>query len=127
MSQGLKNNNEKYGLTRRDFLKVSSMSALALTLPKSKDIFQAAKANAAKEDDDVKVVRTVCAPNCTGSCAINAYVKGNTIIKVEPGDFPNPAYKRICYKRDFQCHARELTHPDRMKIPHETRGKTRGK
>ncbi len=66
-----------------------------------------------KED---KVVRTVCAPNCTGSCAINAYVKDDTIIKVEPGEFPDPSYNRICLKGISNAMQRVYS-ADRIKYP----------
>ena len=45
-----------------------------------------------------KVVRAVCSPNCTGTCAVNTYVKNDKIVRVEPGDLPDPAYKRLCAK-----------------------------
>ena len=66
-----------------------------------------------KED---KIVRTVCAPNCTGSCGINAYVKDDTIIKVEPGEFPDPAYNRICLK-GISAAMQRVYSPDRIKYP----------
>ena len=66
-----------------------------------------------KED---KVVRTVCAPNCTGSCGINTYVKDDTIIKVEPGEFPDPSYNRICLK-GISAAMQRVYSPDRIKYP----------
>lgn len=105
----------KRGLSRRSFLKVSTISALTLALPQTKSVFHPASTEAA-EDTDVKVVRTVCAPNCVGSCAINAYVKDNKIIKVEPGEFPDPSYKRICLKGISNAMQR-VYNPDRVKYP----------
>ena len=62
------------------------------------------------------IVRTVCAPNCVGSCGINAYIKDDTIVKVEPADFPNEAYHRICL-RGISNAMQRVYSPDRVKYP----------
>ena len=121
MFQDQEKDHNKHGITRRSFLKASSVSALALTLPHSKSVFKTTSVKAA-DKNDVKVVRTVCAPNCTGSCAINAYVKDNKIIKIEPGEFPDPSYKRICLKGISNAMQR-VYHPDRVKYPMKRAGK----
>ncbi|NMA67828.1 MAG: molybdopterin-dependent oxidoreductase, partial [Desulfitobacterium sp.] len=108
----------KKGLTRRNFIKASAaLGATTLALPgctvfkpaESKDVVD-------KVDDGVKVVRAVCAPNCTNSCAINTFVKDDKIIKVEPGEFPNPEYRRICLKGIANAMQRVYS-PDRVKYP----------
>lgn len=68
-----------------------------------------------------KVVRTVCAPNCVGSCGINAYVKDDTIVKVEPAEFPDNAYHRICLRGVSNAMQRVYS-PDRVKYPMKRAG-----
>lgn len=63
-----------------------------------------------------RTARCTCAPNCVGSCGINAYVKDDTIIKVEPADFPNTAYNRICLCGISNAMQRVYS-PDRIKYP----------
>ena len=45
-----------------------------------------------------RIVRTVCSPNCTGTCGVNAFVKDDRIVKLEPAAYPDPRYERICLK-----------------------------
>lgn len=112
-------------MSRRSFLKVAAASSVAMggvlsgygsalaEENKGNILTEKAAAPLPKED---KVVRTICAPNCTGSCGINTYVKDDTIIKVEPGDFPDPAYNRICVKGISSAMQRVYS-PDRIKYP----------
>lgn len=63
-----------------------------------------------------RIVRTVCSPNCTGTCAVNAFVRDDRIVKLEPASYPDPRYERICLKgiamATQRVHAPErLTHP----------------
>ena len=70
-----------------------------------------------EHDPDVKVIRTVCAPNCAGTCGINAFVKDNTILKVEPAEFSTDPYmRRICAK-GISFAMQKVTHADRIKYP----------
>lgn len=109
-------------LTRRSFVTASSAAALSAALVGSgcamenSELSQTGEAPAANEDD-VKVVRTTCSPNCQGSCGINAFVKDNTILKVEPAEFPDDPYlRRICPKGIAYAMQR-VTHADRIKYP----------
>ncbi|NLG10128.1 MAG: molybdopterin-dependent oxidoreductase [Coriobacteriaceae bacterium] len=68
------------------------------------------------QPDYDSITRTVCAPNCVGSCGINAFVKNDTIIKVEPADFPDNAYHRIC-ARGISNAMQRVYSPDRVKYP----------
>ena len=43
-----------------------------------------------------RVVRTVCSPNCMSSCGVNAFVRDDRIVKLEPGYYPDPRFQRIC-------------------------------
>lgn len=76
----------------------------------------------ASTQDWDKVVRTVCSPNCTGTCGVNAYVRNDRIIKLEPASYPDPRYERICLKGISMALERihatnRLTHPLRRTGP----------
>ena len=46
-----------------------------------------------------RVVRTACPAHCgRDACGILAHVKGGRVVKVEPADFPDPKYRRICLR-----------------------------
>lgn len=66
-------------------------------------------------------VRTVCSPNCTGSCGITAHVREGRLVRVEPADFPDPRYRRICLKGIAMAMQR-LDHPERIRQPLIRRG-----
>ena len=66
------------------------------------------------EYDEIK--RCTCAPNCVGSCGVNAYVKDDTIIKIEPADFPDKQFNRICLCGISNAMQRVYS-PDRVKYP----------
>lgn len=104
-------------LTRRNFVKASAATA-ALTYGASHftNVFEPASANAATAEEGVKLVRTACAPNCVNSCGHLVHVKNNRIIKVEPADFPDNKYKRICLKGISNAMQRTYS-PDRVKYP----------
>lgn len=63
-----------------------------------------------------KILRTVCSPNCTGSCGINAHVKDGKLLKIEPAEMPDPRYNRICLKGIAMAMQR-VEHPDRIRYP----------
>lgn len=98
---------ESFSMRRRSFLKAAGAIALgALTpsvLTSCSDVAEepasespASGAVGTAQPDYDHVGRCTCAPNCVGSCAVNAYVKDDIIIKVEPADFPDTSYNRIC-------------------------------
>ncbi|MCC7411850.1 MAG: molybdopterin-dependent oxidoreductase [Gammaproteobacteria bacterium] len=68
-----------------------------------------------------RVVRTVCSPNCSGSCGISAFVKDDRLLRVEPADFPDPKYKRICLK-GISMAMQRVEHPDRVLYPMRRKG-----
>jgi molybdopterin-containing oxidoreductase family molybdopterin binding subunit len=68
-----------------------------------------------------KILRTVCSPNCTGSCGINAHVKDGKLLKVEPADFPDNRFKRICLK-GISMAMQRIEHPDRIRYPMRRKG-----
>ncbi|MET0985648.1 MAG: molybdopterin-dependent oxidoreductase [Steroidobacteraceae bacterium] len=63
-----------------------------------------------------RVVRTVCSPNCLGTCGVNAFVKDDRIVKLEPAAFPDPGYERICL-RGIAMATQRIHHPDRLTHP----------
>jgi molybdopterin-containing oxidoreductase family molybdopterin binding subunit len=69
-----------------------------------------------------RMVRTVCPAHCgIDACGILAHVKGDRVVKVEPADFPNPRYRRICLRG---LSTLEVTyHQDRLKYPMKRVGK----
>ena len=68
-----------------------------------------------------KIVRTVCSPNCTGSCGINAYVKDGKLLKIEPADFPDNRFKRICLK-GISMAMQRVEHAERIRYPMRRKG-----
>jgi anaerobic dimethyl sulfoxide reductase subunit A len=73
-------------------------------------------------DVNTKLIRTVCPAHCgIDACGILAHIKGDRVVKVEPADFPNPKYRRICLRG---LSSLEITyHPDRLKYPMKRVGK----
>ena len=69
----------------------------------------------AKKETD-RIVRTACPAHCgIDACGILAHVRGDRIIKLEPADFPDPRYRRICLRG---LSSLDITyHPDRLKYP----------
>ena len=67
-------------------------------------------------EEETRIVRTACPAHCGGdACGILAYVKGGRVVKVEPADFPDPKYRRICLRGLVSL---ELTyHSDRLRYP----------
>ena len=73
-------------------------------------------------ESDPKLVRTVCPAHCgIDACGILAHVKGDRVVKVEPAEFPDPKYRRICLRG---LSSLEMTyHPDRLQHPLKRVGK----
>lgn len=63
-----------------------------------------------------RIVRTVCSPNCSGTCGINVFVKDEQIQKIEPATYPEPGFERICLKGIAMAMQR-VHHPDRLTHP----------
>lgn len=107
----------KLKMNRRSFVKASAATA-ALTYGAThfSHVFEPAQATAAGPEEGIKKIRTVCAPNCVNSCAHLVSVKDDRIVKVEPGEFPDPRYNRICLKGISNAMQRTYS-PDRVKYP----------
>ncbi|MFH1242572.1 MAG: molybdopterin-dependent oxidoreductase [Pseudomonadota bacterium] len=69
-----------------------------------------------REREKTRLVRTVCPAHCgIDACAILAHLERDRVVKVEPGDFPDPRHRRICLRG---LSSLEITyHPDRLKYP----------
>jgi len=63
-----------------------------------------------------RIVRTVCSPNCLGTCGVNAFVKDDKIVKLEPAAFPEEGFERICLKGIAMAMER-VHHDDRLRYP----------
>jgi anaerobic selenocysteine-containing dehydrogenase len=72
-----------------------------------------------------KILRTVCSPNCTGSCGINAHVKDGKLLKIEPAEMPDPRYNRICL-RGIAMAMQRVEHPQRIRYPMLRKGERGG-
>jgi anaerobic selenocysteine-containing dehydrogenase len=68
-----------------------------------------------------RVVRSVCSPNCLGTCGVNVFVKDDQILKIEPASYPDPGFERICLKGIAMAKER-IHHPKRVRHPMIRRG-----
>ena len=70
---------------------------------------------------DYRVVRTACPSHCGGNaCGMLAHVEGGKIVKLEPADFPDPRFRRICPRGLASL---QLTyHPERLRHPMKRTG-----
>jgi len=68
------------------------------------------------KNPETKLVRTACPAHCgRDACGILAHVTAGRVVKVEPAEFPDPKYRRICLRGLVSP---EMTyHPDRLKHP----------
>ena len=69
-----------------------------------------------------KLIRTVCPAHCgIDACGILAHVKDGRVVKVEPAEFPDPKYRRICLRG---LSSLDITyHKDRLRYPMKRTGK----
>lgn len=87
-------------VSRRRFLQLTGTTAAmgaavgGLTVLPKKQAFAAEPQYV--QSDVIK--RTVCCPNCTGSCAVEARIKDGVLVGVQPGNFPDNRFKRMCLK-----------------------------
>ena len=70
---------------------------------------------------DERIMRTACNLNCGAHfCGLKVTVRGERIIKIEPADFPDDRYRRVCLKGI--SHVQMVAHPDRLLVPQKRRG-----
>lgn len=68
-----------------------------------------------------RVVRTACNLNCGYHfCGLDVTVRDGHIVKIEPADFPDDRYRRICLKGI--SHVQMEAHSDRLLYPLKRRG-----
>ncbi|MCE5194551.1 MAG: molybdopterin-dependent oxidoreductase [Nitrospiraceae bacterium] len=105
-------------ITRREFIKTGVAIGTVVTF--CPDLFRMvfgvdAEARSKSITYD-QIIRTACSPSCAGQvCGMNAFVKNGKIVKIEPAEFPDPKYKRICLKG--LTHLERTYHKDRLKYP----------
>jgi len=63
-----------------------------------------------------RTVRTACNLNCGSHfCGLNVTVRDQRVVKIEPADFPDERYRRICLKgisyTQMLAHPRRVLHP----------------
>jgi anaerobic dimethyl sulfoxide reductase subunit A len=70
---------------------------------------------------DERITRTACNLNCGAHfCGLKVTVRGERIAKIEPADFPDDRYRRICLKGI--SHVQMVAHPDRLLVPLKRHG-----
>ncbi|MCL1791022.1 MAG: molybdopterin-dependent oxidoreductase [Peptococcaceae bacterium] len=111
-------------LSRRAFLKVCGAAGAAAAVG-GVTLATGQEANAAKTDisSKMRIVRSVCSPNCTGACGMQATVVDNTIVTLAPAaDYPDPEHNpRGCSKGASMTNL--IYGPDRLKGPMLRKGK----
>ncbi len=88
-------------VTRRGFVKLASATALGVASAGAVNMgIPASKALAESAPPEGMWVRTTCAPNCTGSCGMKAFVQDGQIKMIsQAADYPYERYNpRGCLK-----------------------------
>lgn len=68
-----------------------------------------------------RIARTACNLNCgLHFCGLNVTVRGGQVTSIEPANFPDSRYRRICLKGI--SHLQSIRHPDRLLYPLKRRG-----
>lgn len=112
-------------VTRRDFLKVSGVTAATAAAigtvrqPVLRTLEEIApgKTNAGTTE---QVFHGVCKPNCFASCGVNVHVRDGKIVKISPADFPDKRFNRTCLRG--LTHVQRTYNPDRIKYPMKRAG-----
>ena len=103
-------------ITRRDFIKVSALTAAASLLDTKLDLraFEFLPETEESRSEGTKVVYTTC-DICAMQCAMRAYVKDGVIVKLEghPDDLQSGG--RLCAKGNAGINW--IYNPDRLKYP----------
>ena len=89
--------------TRRRLLATLGAGAGVAAVSGSTVVSRATRADASTGEEALgvdRVVRTTCSPNCTGSCGQLAFVRDDTVVKIQQAaDFPDAVYNpRGCMK-----------------------------
>lgn len=111
--------NQPPKLSRRQLLQVAGLSGAAATagVGLSRVAAASAPAGPTTPQPGETVVRTVCSPNCTGACGLNAFIRDGRIVRIQQAsDYPDPAYNpRGCMKG--LSFIQSMYGPDRIKTP----------
>lgn len=107
----------KRGFTRRSFIKgAATLTAAGLLTgcsANTEDLIEdsSSTVEAGKEE----IYSGVCRGNCYGGCLLNVHVRDGQVVRTTAGDYPNPAYNRICTKGITQ--PARVYSADRLKYP----------
>lgn len=87
-------------VSRRNFLKLAGATTIVSTTAGCTRFTDEEEALTVQQQfvEADEVIRTVCCPNCTGSCAIDAKIKEGVLVGIQPGEFPDPRFNRMCLK-----------------------------
>ena len=86
------------GLTRRGFLKTTGAAAGAAVVGSSLVPYASAIAETDATIVQDEIFNCNCRSNCMGSCRLLAHVRDGRLVKLEPGDYPEPGYTSCCLK-----------------------------
>jgi len=100
-------------VSRREFLKISALSALGLGISR---YFQIASSESTSASE-IKFIRSTCSPNDTGACGYHAMVSnGRLIALIQSADYPEKEYNpRGCLRGLSMVNL--IYGPDRLKYP----------
>ena len=116
----MKNFNQIFNLSRRDFLKWASALGVSVNVGDISNAIASVESQTKPFLLADKIIRTGCpAHNCGGRCLLKVYVKNDKIIRIETDDRPNDSIDdpqlRACIRG--RSYLRRQYHPDRLKYP----------
>jgi len=104
-------------LSRRNFIKGAATvgAGLGLTGGAKSGLKWFQEARAAAETGEEKVAFTYHPPNCGGRCSFKCTVRDGKLVKIEPNDWTDPQFKKICLRGISEIE--RVYSPDRIKQP----------
>lgn len=114
---------EKFKLTRRQFIKASAATGALLAATGTTEKYGEKVLAEEKTAKKVEYIRTTCSPNCTGACGMVARVEDGEIKTIiQAADYPEPEYNpRGCLKGLSMMNL--IYGPERIKKPLIAQGK----
>lgn len=116
-----KNNYLNPSMSRRKFVKASAVATAAtgavLANPWSSamNTLSPDTVEASTKEGELQIFSGACRGNCAGGCFLNIEVRDGKVIRTAAGEFPDPAYNRICVKG--LSHVQRIYNKDRLKYP----------
>lgn len=102
-------------LTRRGFLKSTAAVAGATAIVGGTSLVALAENAGTEETAEEQIFNCNCRSNCMGSCRLLAHVRDGKIVKLEPGDYPEPGYTGCCLKG--LSYIERIYSPNRVQYP----------